>query len=180
MNRKVIAEVHGAADNSTLLMTPEASLSQLHSDAVSNILTPSLANPDGVASISDASGVKDKILAAQSKASKVENVPIEMLRGLDQQMEKNEDGGLYFMDRIWVPLVGSVRTLIMDEVHALRYSVHPGADKMYYDLRDMYWWPAIKNDIATYVSKCLTCSKVKAEHHRPSSLLQQLEILEWK
>ncbi|GKF31921.1 putative reverse transcriptase domain-containing protein [Tanacetum coccineum] len=51
---------------------------------------------------------------------------------------------------------------------------------MYHDLRDMYWWPGMKRDIATYVSKCLTCSQVKAEHQRPSDLLQQPEIAEWK
>nr|GEV92926.1 putative reverse transcriptase domain-containing protein [Tanacetum cinerariifolium] len=56
----------------------------------------------------------------------------------------------------------------------------PGSDKMYYDLRDMYWWPRIKKDIALYVSKCLTCSKIKGEHQRPSGLLQQLDIPEWK
>ncbi|GJU66165.1 putative reverse transcriptase domain-containing protein [Tanacetum coccineum] len=64
------------------------------------------------------------------------------------------------MDRIWVPLVGSVRTMIMDEAHRSKYSVHPGADKMYHDLHDMYWWPGMKRDIATYISKCLTCSKL--------------------
>ncbi|GKC77787.1 reverse transcriptase domain-containing protein [Tanacetum coccineum] len=64
----------------------------------------------------------------------------------------------------------------MDEAHKSKYSVHPGADKMYYDLRDRYWWPGMKKDIAEYVSKCLTCLKVKAEHQRPSSLLQQPEI----
>ncbi|GJT69224.1 putative reverse transcriptase domain-containing protein, partial [Tanacetum coccineum] len=79
-----------------------------------------------------------------------------------------------------VLLVGGVRTVIMDEAHKSRYSVHPGADKMYYDLRDMYWWPGMKRDIATYVSECLTCAKVKAEHQRPSGLLQQPEIPEWK
>ncbi|GKB52165.1 putative reverse transcriptase domain-containing protein [Tanacetum coccineum] len=68
----------------------------------------------------------------------------------------------------------------MDETHKTRYSIHPGADKMYHDLRDMYWWPGMKRDIAIYVSKCLTCSKVKAEHQRPSGLLQQPEIPEWK
>ncbi|GKC85330.1 putative reverse transcriptase domain-containing protein, partial [Tanacetum coccineum] len=102
------------------------------------------------------------------------------LHGLDQQMKRKGDESLYFMDRIWVPLVGGVRTVIMDEAHKSRYSVHPGADKMYYDLRDMYWWPGMKRYIATYVSECLTCAKVKAENQRPSGLLQQLEIPEWK
>ncbi|GKC93735.1 putative reverse transcriptase domain-containing protein [Tanacetum coccineum] len=126
------------------------------------------------------SGVKDKILVVQSEATKEENAPAKILRGLDQQMEKKEDGGLYFMDRIWVSLIGGVRALIMDEAHATRYSIHQGADKMYHDLRDMYWWQGMKRDIAMYVSKCLTCSKVKAEHQRPSGLLQQPEIPEWK
>ncbi|GJZ21298.1 putative reverse transcriptase domain-containing protein [Tanacetum coccineum] len=61
----------------------------------------------------------------------------------------------------------------MDESHTSRYSVHPGADKMYYDLRDLHWWPGMKRDIVEYVSKCLTCSKIKAEHQNPSGLLQQ-------
>ncbi|GJY38432.1 putative reverse transcriptase domain-containing protein [Tanacetum coccineum] len=76
--------------------------------------------------------------------------------------------------------VGGVRTKIMDEAHKTRYSVNPRADKMYYDLRDMYWWPGMKNEIAIYVSKCLTYAKVKAEHQRLSGLLQQPEIPEWK
>ncbi|GJR34470.1 putative reverse transcriptase domain-containing protein [Tanacetum coccineum] len=72
---------------------------------------------------------------------------------------------------------GDVRTLIIDEAYKSKYYVHPGADKMYYDFRDRYWWSGMKNDVAIYVSKCLTCLKVKAEHQRP---LQQPEILEWK
>nr|GEV64466.1 putative reverse transcriptase domain-containing protein [Tanacetum cinerariifolium] len=63
-------------------------------------------------------------------------------------------------------------TLIMDEAHTTKYYVRTGVDKMYYDLRDLHWWPEMKRDIATYVSKCLTCSKVKAEHQKPSGLLQ--------
>ncbi|GJU11293.1 putative reverse transcriptase domain-containing protein [Tanacetum coccineum] len=68
----------------------------------------------------------------------------------------------------------------MDEAHKLKYSVHLGADKMYYDLRDRYLWPGMKKDIAKYVSKCLTCLKVKAEYQRPSSLLHQTKIPVWK
>ncbi|GJU45127.1 putative reverse transcriptase domain-containing protein [Tanacetum coccineum] len=126
------------------------------------------------------SSIKDKILAAQNEASEAVNAPAEMLRGLDDQMERRSNEALYYLDQIWVPLMGDVRTLIMNEAHKLKYSVHLGADKMYYDLRDMYWWPRIKKDIALYVSKCLTCSKIKAEHQRPSGLLQQPEIPEWK
>ncbi|GJX65260.1 putative reverse transcriptase domain-containing protein [Tanacetum coccineum] len=126
------------------------------------------------------SEVKGLILAAQGEAFKDENVISEGLNGTDQQMEKREDGSLHYMDRIWVPLVGGVRTNIMDEAHKMRYSVHPGADKMYYDLRDMYWWPGMKKKIAIYVSKCLTCAKVKTEHQRPSGLLQQPKIPECK
>ncbi|GJV48342.1 putative reverse transcriptase domain-containing protein [Tanacetum coccineum] len=74
---------------------------------------------------------------------------------------------------------GNLRTLIMNESHAIKYSVHPRAEKMYYDLRDIYWWPGMKKDIALYVSKCFTCSKVKAEHQKPLGLLQQPEIPEW-
>ncbi|GKD44737.1 putative reverse transcriptase domain-containing protein [Tanacetum coccineum] len=124
------------------------------------------------------SGVKGLILAAQGEAFKDENVIAKGLNGTNQQMEKREDGSLHYMDRIWVPLVGGVRTKIMDEDHKMRYSVHPRANKIYYDLRDMYWWPGMKKEIVIYVSKCLTCAKVKAEHQRPSGLLQQPEIPE--
>nr|GEY77319.1 reverse transcriptase domain-containing protein [Tanacetum cinerariifolium] len=105
-------------------------------------------------------GIKSKILAAQNEASEVVNASSEILRGLDEQIERRGDGALYYIDRIWVPLTGNVRTLIMDEAHKLRYFVHPRADKMYYDLRDMYWWPGMKKDIALYVSKCLTYLKL--------------------
>ncbi|GJU67171.1 putative reverse transcriptase domain-containing protein [Tanacetum coccineum] len=72
-------------------------------------------------------------------------------RGLERHFEQRDDGEIYFFDRIWIPSVGGVRKLIMDEAHTSRYSVHPGVDKMYYDLRDLYWWPGIKRDIAEYV-----------------------------
>nr|GEW83418.1 putative reverse transcriptase domain-containing protein [Tanacetum cinerariifolium] len=57
---------------------------------------------------------------------------------------------LYYLDQIWVPLKGDVRTLIMNEAHKSNCSIHPGADKMYYDLRDGYLWPGMKQDIAVY------------------------------
>ncbi|GKA88548.1 putative reverse transcriptase domain-containing protein [Tanacetum coccineum] len=103
-----------------------------------------------------------------------------MAKRLERHFEQRDDGEIYFFDRIWIPSVGDVRKLIMDEAHTSRYSVHPGAYKMYYDLRDLYWWPGMKRDIDEYVSICLTCSKIKVEHQKPSRFLQQPEIPEWK
>nr|GFA63820.1 putative reverse transcriptase domain-containing protein [Tanacetum cinerariifolium] len=90
------------------------------------------------------------------EASKDLKALAEWLRGLETHFERRDDGGIYFFDRIWIPSVGGVRKLIMDESHTSRYSIHSGADKMYYDLRDLYWWPYMKRDIAEYVSRCLT------------------------
>ncbi|GJS82692.1 putative reverse transcriptase domain-containing protein [Tanacetum coccineum] len=81
----------------------------------------------------------------------VEDDALRLQRGIDEMIELRNDGALYYLDGIWVPLKGDVRTLIMDEAHKSKYSVHPGADKMYYDLRDRYWWPGMKKDIAVYV-----------------------------
>ncbi|GJZ78408.1 putative reverse transcriptase domain-containing protein [Tanacetum coccineum] len=68
----------------------------------------------------------------------------------------------------------------MDEAHRSRYSIHPGADKMYMDVKEYYWWLGMKKDIAIYVGKCLTCAKVKVEHQKPYGLLQQPKIPVWK
>nr|GEX73603.1 putative reverse transcriptase domain-containing protein [Tanacetum cinerariifolium] len=125
-------------------------------------------------------GLKTKILEAQGEASKDLKAPAEWLRGLETHFERRDGSGIYFFDRIWISSVSGIRKLIMDEAHTSRYSIHPGADKMYYDLRDLYWWPGMKKDIAEYVSRCLTCSKVKVEHQKPLILLQQPEIPEWK
>nr|GEV05467.1 putative reverse transcriptase domain-containing protein [Tanacetum cinerariifolium] len=73
-----------------------------------------------------------------------------------------------------------LRDLVMHESYNSKYSIHPGSDKMYQYLKSLYWWPNKKVDIATYVRKCLTCAKVKAEHQKPSGLLQQPEIPVWK
>ncbi|GKC43155.1 putative reverse transcriptase domain-containing protein, partial [Tanacetum coccineum] len=78
------------------------------------------------------SSIKDKILATQNEAFEVVNALAKMLQGLDEQMEHRSNGTLYYLDRIWVPLMGDVRTLIMDEAYKLKYYVHPGANKLYY------------------------------------------------
>ncbi|GJY68135.1 putative reverse transcriptase domain-containing protein [Tanacetum coccineum] len=79
-----------------------------------------------------------------------------------------------------LPCYGDLRSVIMHESHKSKYSIHPGSEKMYQDVKKLYWWPNMKADIAAYVSKCLTCARVKAEHQRPSGLLVQPAIPEWK
>ncbi|KAI3822261.1 hypothetical protein L1987_09849 [Smallanthus sonchifolius] len=95
----------------------------------------------------------DQICNAQLETLIEENIPLEATR-----------------------VYGNLRELIMDESHKSRYSIHPGSDKMYHDLKVLYWWLNMKAYIATYVGKCLTCSKVKDEYQKPSGLLQQPKI----
>ncbi|GJX19761.1 putative reverse transcriptase domain-containing protein [Tanacetum coccineum] len=97
-----------------------------------------------------------------------------------EKLEPRADGTLCLNDRSWLPCYGDLRTVIMHESHKSKYSIYPGSDKMYQDMKKLYWWPNMKADIATYVSKCLTCAKFKAEHQRPSGLLVQPEIPQWK
>ncbi|GJU36067.1 putative reverse transcriptase domain-containing protein [Tanacetum coccineum] len=121
-----------------------------------------------------------QILSAQSEARKEENFINEDLRGMINKLEPRADGTLCLNNRSWIPCFGDLRALIMHESHKSKYSIHPGSDKMYQDLKKLYWWPNMKAEIATYVSKCLTCAKVKIEYQKPSGLLVQPEIPKWK
>ncbi|GJS09837.1 putative reverse transcriptase domain-containing protein, partial [Tanacetum coccineum] len=127
-----------------------------------------------------------RILEAQIEAQKPENLVNEDVGGIirrdipKERLEPRADGTLCLHDRSWLPCYGDLQSVIMHESHKLKYSIHPGSEKMYPDMKRLYWWPNMKADIATYVSKCLTCVRVKAEHQRPSGLLVQPEIPEWK
>nr|GEU57195.1 retrotransposon protein, putative, Ty3-gypsy subclass [Tanacetum cinerariifolium] len=133
-----------------------------------------------------------KILEAQTEAMKPENLKSEYVGGMlfenskdpekpkKEKLEPRADGTLCLNNRSWLPCYGDLTTLIMHKSYKLKYSVHPGSDKMYQDMKLLYWWPNMKADIATYVSKCLTCLKVKAEHQKPSGLLVQPKIPQWK
>ncbi|GJY36639.1 putative reverse transcriptase domain-containing protein [Tanacetum coccineum] len=129
-----------------------------------------------------------QILNAQTEARKPENIKNEDVGGMlvenaknpeairTEKLEPHADRTLCLNGRSWLPCYGDLRTVIMYESHKTKYSIHPGSDKMYQDMKKLYWWPNMKADIATYVSKCLTCAKVKAEQQRPSGLLVQPEI----
>jgi len=100
--------------------------------------------------------MKTQILEAQEEALKAENLKEEALHHIEKEFETRADGARYFKNRVWIPTVDQLRTRIMDEAHQTKYSIHPGADKMYKGLKEHYWWPGMKKDVAIYVSKCLT------------------------
>ncbi|GJY60281.1 putative reverse transcriptase domain-containing protein [Tanacetum coccineum] len=121
-----------------------------------------------------------QIMNAQAEAKKEENYIAEDLYGMINKLEPRTDGTLCLNNRSWITCYDDLRALIMHESHKSKYSIHPGSDKMYQDLKMMYWWPNMKSKIATYVSMCLTYAKVKAEYQKPSGLLVQPEIPQWK
>ncbi|XP_071719053.1 uncharacterized protein [Rutidosis leptorrhynchoides] len=121
-----------------------------------------------------------RIQDVQMEAMKEENVKKEGISEKDKKFEIKGDGTRNFVDRIWIPEFGGLRELVMDETHKTKYLIHPGFGKMYHDLKEFYWWPNMKAEIATYVGKCLTCSKVKTKNQKPLGLLHQPEIPERK
>nr|GEU98969.1 putative reverse transcriptase domain-containing protein [Tanacetum cinerariifolium] len=136
--------------------------------------------------------VPNEILKAQTEARKLKNIKNEDVGGMlienaknpeairTKKLEPSADGTLCLNSRSWLPCYGDLRTVIMHGSHKSKYSIHPGSEKMYHDTKKIYWWPNMKANIATYVSKCLTCAKVKAEYQRPSGLLVQPKIPKWK
>nr|GEV60770.1 reverse transcriptase domain-containing protein [Tanacetum cinerariifolium] len=116
---------------------------------------------------------REKVItyASQQLKPHEENIEAKNLQGMDREFKVCHDGTRCIKNRSWLPLFGNLRDLIMHESHKSKYSIHPGSDKMCQDLKKHYWWPNIKAIIAENVSKCLTCSRVKAECRKPFGLL---------
>ena len=90
-----------------------------------------------------------------------------------------EDEGLFYKNKLYVPNVHEMKKKLMYESHNTVFTMHHGSNKMYRNLKQYYWWRVIKKDIEEYVSKCLTCQEVKAEHQVPSGLLNPISIPQW-
>jgi hypothetical protein len=87
---------------------------------------------------------------------------------------------VWLKDRLCVPNIKSIRGLILKEAHETTYFIHHGSEKMYQDLKKIFWWYGMKREIAEYVVRCDSCQRMKAEHQRPAGFLQPLQIPQWK
>ena len=120
------------------------------------------------------------VLEAQKKDEKIATIVNHIGNGKEIEFTVNENGVLYYKDRVFVPDCDDLRKSILEKAHSGSFAIHPGSTKMYQDLKMSFWWFGMKRDISEFVTKCLICQRVKVEHQVPSGLLQPIRIPEWK
>ena len=120
------------------------------------------------------------VLEAQKKDEKISAIIDQIGDGKETEFTVNEYGVLYYKARVCVPDDDELRKAILEEAHSGSFAIHPGSTKMYQDLKMSFWWSGMKRDVSEFVTKCLVCQRVKAEHQVPSGLLQPIRIPEWK
>ncbi|WVZ52463.1 hypothetical protein U9M48_003517 [Paspalum notatum var. saurae] len=124
--------------------------------------------------------LEQEIRNHQETDEKIQEIREQIKLGKAPHFREDEQGTVWYKNRICVPDVDSIKKLILSEAHDTAYSIHPGSTKMYHDLKERFWWYGMKRAVAEYVAVCDTCQRVKAEHQRPAGLLQPLKIPEWK
>ena len=122
----------------------------------------------------------NQVLEAQKKDEKIAATINQIGNGKETEFTVNENGVLYYKDRVCVPDCNDLRKSILEEAHSGSFAIHPGSTKMYQDLKMSFWWSGMKRDVSEFVTKCLVCQRVKAEHQVPLGLLQPIRIPEWK
>ena len=122
----------------------------------------------------------NRVLEAQKKDEKISTIIDQIRDGKETEFTVNENGVLCYKARVCVPDDDELRKAILEEAHSGSFSIHPGSTKMYQDLKKSFWWSGMKRDVSEFVTKCLVCQRVKAEHQVPSGLLQPIRIPEWK
>ncbi|KAI5436408.1 hypothetical protein KIW84_022768 [Lathyrus oleraceus] len=126
------------------------------------------------------SGILDEIREGQKSDVLLVDKLTLVNQGQGGEFRVDENGILKFGNRVCIPDVTELKKSILEEGHRSGLSIHPGATKMYHDLKKLFWWPGMKREIASFVYSCLTCQKSKIEHQKPSGLMQPLAIPEWK
>jgi hypothetical protein len=124
--------------------------------------------------------LEQEIRKGQIGDPKIQQIKDLMAEGRGPDFTEDEQGTIWFKNRICVPEIDSLRETILREPHDSDYSIHPGSTKMYHDLKQKYWWYGLKRDVAAHVAVHDVCQRVKVEHQRPAGLLHPLKVLEWK
>jgi hypothetical protein len=124
--------------------------------------------------------LEQDIRKGQMEDEKINKIRQLIIDGKGPDFREDAEGAIWFKDRLCVPDIKSIRELILKEAHETAYSIHPGSEKMYQDLKKRFWWYGMKREIAEYVARCDSCQRIKAEHQRPTGLLQLLQIPQWK
>ena len=126
------------------------------------------------------SNLLNQVLEAQKKDEKISAIIKQIGDGKETEFVVKEDRSLYYKDKVCVPNDYELKKAILDEAHNGSFAIHPSSTKMYQDLKMSFWWFGMKRDVSEFVTKCLVCQRVKAEHQVPSGLLYPTGILEWK
>ncbi|WVZ75843.1 hypothetical protein U9M48_023867 [Paspalum notatum var. saurae] len=124
--------------------------------------------------------IKDQIIAAQKEDKGMSHIRHEIDDKKKACFKLDEEGVLWFKNRLVVPKDMELRKKILDEAHTSMFTLHPGSNKMYQDLKQKFWWTRMKQEIAKYVSECDVCQRVKADHLKPAGMLQPLAVPAWK
>jgi hypothetical protein len=124
--------------------------------------------------------LEQDIKNGQKDDEKINKIRQLIIDGKGPDFREDVEAVVWFKDRLYVPDIKSIRELILKEAHETAYSIHPGNEKMYQDLKKRFWWYGMKRGIAEYVARCDSCQRIKAEHQRPAGLLQPLQIPQWK
>ena len=122
----------------------------------------------------------DQIKEGQKQVSEMIKLRAEIEGGRKPEFQIRDDGVIVRGSRMCVPEIGELKREIMEEAHSSAYSMHPGSTKMYNTMKEHYWWNGMKKEIASFVSRCLTCQQVKSEHQKPARKIQLLPIPVWK
>jgi hypothetical protein len=126
------------------------------------------------------SNLVQEVQKGQVEDEKIQEIKRNIKEEKSPGFSEDEDGVLWYKWRICVPSIKELKEKILCEAHESAYSIHPGGNKMYHDLKATYWWYGMKRNIFEYVALCDTCQRVKVEHQRPARLLQPLQVPESK
>jgi hypothetical protein len=124
--------------------------------------------------------LEQDIRKGQKDDEKINEIRQLIIDGKGPDFHEDAEGVVWFKDRLCVPDITSIQELVLKEAHEIAYSIHPGSEKIYQDMKKRFWWFGMKREIAEYVARCDSCQRIKAEYERPIGLLQPLQIPQWK